>query len=76
MFIYHWRIDTANFSFDVYGATAEECVATARAAWSKHRRQTGASYRFEDVAANEPRKVRLGSAWRDDSEFIRTGRDG
>ena len=67
--IYHWHIDTASFAFDAYAETARDCRIAMQIAWARHREATGAEYTFDDIASNAPRRVALGSAWRDDFEI-------
>lgn len=66
MTIWHWRIDTANFTFDAYGESEAHCRAVMAAGWRSHQNVTGASYTFADVASDAPREVRAGECWRDD----------
>lgn len=68
--IYHWRIDTTNFTFDAYGDSVGQCARVMREAWAKHRRATGATDTWAEVASNAPRAVTLGNAYRDGELFI------
>lgn len=74
--IYHWGIDTANFRFDAYGETAEACARAMRAGWELHKRQTGATDRWADVASNAPHAVGLGDVYRDGMLLRKADRRG
>lgn len=71
MTIYHWHIETANYSFDAYGRTAAECRTAMQLAWRKHQAQTGASWTFSEIASDKPRRIESGTAYRDDAILIR-----
>jgi hypothetical protein len=68
---YIWvsRADSANFSFEAYGATKEEASITFAAGLRRHADKTGADQAWVDalISETEPRRVALGVFYRDGS---------
>jgi hypothetical protein len=64
--IWHWQIETLNFSFDAYGSTRVQCTLAMSAAWHQHSAECDATLTFDEVARDSaPKKIVLGSAFRD-----------
>jgi hypothetical protein len=69
--VWHWRIDTANFTFDAFADSATQCRLIMCAAWRKHAKLTRATYTWEDVESGAPYQIEIGRVYRDGEAFSR-----
>lgn len=47
---FYWaHLATSSFTFDAFGATKAEALAALQRGWEKHRKQTGATWTWEDI---------------------------
>lgn len=67
--IWHWRIETANFTFDVVATSEAEARDLMQRAWARHKRLTGASWGWADVSEGRPVRRVLGAVLRDGEVF-------
>lgn len=67
--IYMAELETTSWTFQTFAGTAETARVLMRRAWKRHRKATGATYRWEDVEDGcNVRPVKVGKAYRDGSE--------
>ncbi len=67
------KLETINFTFEAYGSTKEEALASLIDGWENHRKDYKTATSFEDISDNGDEvsyfEIRIGNCYRDNENF-------